>query len=407
MSAGNYVANQRDFPYGLLLTCGVFILLGIIAMGVGIAQGHPETVWRAFHVNWLYFGLMAQAAVCLSCALTIIGARWAGPVRFVPESFIAWVPISIVLFIIGYSFGGHYVHMNWIDGAAPWGKEFWLSSPRVFWTDLIVMIVTFVAAFAYVRTSYRLALKNSAETVTERKGLFAWLTADWRGDDKEQSEAERKMRVLAPLVCLLYVFGYSFVAFDQVMALSPAWFSNIFGWYVLWGGWLSGICATTLVCVLNKQRGVAGWDQIVTKSRLHDLGKMIFAFSIFWMYLFFSQYIVIWYGNLPEETEYLQARLGSQFMQDTWFWVSGRLDEPYVSLSLTAWLGCWVIRSGCCSDRPRRRRRRCWAPSPASCCSASGSSATRSSGLRSCPMTARPGSAACRSASPSASSACS
>jgi hypothetical protein len=76
---------------------------------------------------------------------------------------------------------------------------------------------------------------------------------------------------------------------------------------------------------------------------MHDLGKMIFAFSIFWMYLFFSQYIVIWFGNLPEETQFLEARLGSQFFQDTWDFALSRLEEPYVRLSLTAWVGCWIV----------------------------------------------------------------
>ena len=85
------------------------------------------------------------------------------------------------------------------------------------------------------------------------------------------------------------------------------------------------------------------WEREITKSRLHDLGKMVFAFSVFWMYLFFSQYIVIWYGNLPEETQFFQLRLGSQFLQDTWTWSWSRLDEPYVKLSLAAWIGCWIV----------------------------------------------------------------
>jgi hypothetical protein len=70
---------------------------------------------------------------------------------------------------------------------------------------------------------------------------------------------------------------------------------------------------------------------------------MVFAFSIFWMYIFFAQYIVIWYGNLPEETQFIQARLGSQFLQDSWYFALSRLDEPYAKLSLTAWACNWVV----------------------------------------------------------------
>jgi hypothetical protein len=75
------------------------------------------------------------------------------------------------------------------------------------------------------------------------------------------------------------------------------------------------------------------------------MGKMVFAFSILWMYLFWSQYLVIWYGNVPEETGFVAARLGTQFLQDTWylggFWQ--RIGEPYVQLTLAAWILCWVI----------------------------------------------------------------
>ena len=102
-------------------------------------------------------------------------------------------------------------------------------------------------------------------------------------------------------------------------------------------------------------RNAPGLEGEITKSRMHDIGKMIFAFSIFWMYLFFSQYLVIWYGNLPEETQFFEARLGSQFLVDksginlmelmrTWdmthFWE--RLREPYAKVTLFVWVCCWV-----------------------------------------------------------------
>ena len=148
--------------------------------------------------------------------------------------------------------------------------------------------------------------------------------------------------MLAPIICLWYAFGHTLIAFDQVMSLNPTWFSNIFGWYFLWGGFLSGVSATALACVLLRAT-TPGWDVEITPSRMHDLGKMVFAFSIFWMYLFFAQYIVIWYGNLPEETQFFQARLGPQFLQDSWKLIDWKLlDLPYVKLSLAAWVGCWV-----------------------------------------------------------------
>ena len=334
------LAKPRDLPGVLVGACGLLIAVGAAAFAFGLASD-VTTTWRAFHVNFLYFGTISQAAIVLASALIIVGARWAGPVRHVAEGLAAWVPISLVLFVVGNYFGREHIHTNWIHGA-PHGKEGWLTFERVFWTDFTIMAVLTVVTLAFLRASFRPTLRGAAERATRAKGMFERWTAGWRGDDVEREESEKRLRVLAPILVLLYAFAYSFVVFDQVMALEPTWFSNIFGWYFLWGGFLSSIAATALICVILK-RTTPGWDVEITRDRMHDLGKMVFAFSIFWMYLFFSQYIVIWYGNLPEETQFFKARLGSQFLQDSWYWVWANLDEPYVKLSLCAWVGCWIM----------------------------------------------------------------
>jgi hypothetical protein len=333
-------ANPRDLPGGLVALCVILVVLGVVAFGYGLSSD-PATTWRAFHVNFLYFGVASQAALVLAAALVIVGARWAGPVRHVAEALSAWVPISLVLFVIGNWFGREYIHTSWLHGPPP-GKEWWLSFSRVFWTDFAILAVGTLLTLSFLKTSFRPMLHGAAERATRAKGLFASWTSGWRGEEVERAESERKLKRLAPLVALFYAFGMSFVAFDQVMALTPTWFSNIFGWYFLWGGWLSAVAATALISVLLRSTA-PGWDVEITRPRMHDLGKMIFAFSIFWMYLFFAQYIVIWYGNLPEETQFFELRLGTQFLQDTWDFQWRRFDEPYVKLSMAAWVGCWWI----------------------------------------------------------------
>jgi hypothetical protein len=333
-------ANPRELPGALVALCLALMALGAVTFAVGLSRD-PATAWRAFHVNFLYYGMISQAALALASALVIVGARWCGPIRHVAEGLAAWVPISLVLFLVGNWFGREYIHTNWLHDP-PYGKEAWLSFPRVFWTDAAVLAVGTALTLTFLRTSFRPTLAGAAERATRAKGLFASWTANWRGDAVEREESERRLRVLAPIVCLVYAFGYSVVAFDQVMSLTPSFFSTIFGWYFLWGGWLSAVAATALICVLLRATA-PGWDVEITRDRLHDLGKMVFAFSIFWMYLFFAQYIVIWYGNLPEETQFFRMRLGTQFLQDSWFLLWSRFDEPYVRLSMVAWIGCWWV----------------------------------------------------------------
>jgi hypothetical protein len=173
------------------------------------------------------------------------------------------------------------------------------------------------------------------------KALFEWCTRGWRGEPEERERCDRMLRRLAPIICLAYAFGFTVIAFDQVMSLSPSWFSNLFGAYFSWGAFLSAVAATALLAVLHRR--VPGLEGEITQHRLHDIGKMVFAFSIFWMYLFFSQYLVIWYGNLEEERFFLHARLGSQFFQDTAGFVMSRLSEPYAWLTMIVWLCCWIV----------------------------------------------------------------
>jgi len=331
-------ANPRNLPSSLIAFCGVLVAIGIASFAYGLTTD-PDTAWRAYHVNFIYFATLAQGGLCLACAIVIIDAKWPGPVRHVAEALAAWVPISFVLLAIGY-FGRESIQTNWIHGA-PAGKEGWLTIPRVYITDLAILFVIAVLSVRFLKLSVRPALHGAAERAPRAQRMFARWSANWRGDEVELTESARKLRVLAPIISLLYAFGYTVVGYDQVMSLTPTWFSTMFGWYFTWSGFLSGIAMTTVICVLL--RNAPGWEEQLTKERFHDLGKMLFAFSIFWMYLFFSQYIVIWYGNLPEETQFFELRLGSQFLQDTWHFAFSRLGEPYVATSMVAWAGCWII----------------------------------------------------------------
>ncbi len=332
-------ANPRGLPAPLVGVCGLLLVVGLVAFFGGLSTD-PETTWRAFHVNFLYFGALSQAALCLACAFVIIGARWPGPVRHVAAGLAAWVPISLVLYIVVTLGGREYIYAAW-DGNPPYGKEAWLNFSRMFWVDVGILLVLTVLTLVFIKTAFRPYLHGAAERATLAKGLFESWTANWKGDEAELEESQRKLKVLAPIICLVYAFGFTVIAYDTVMSLQPTFYSNIFGWYFGWGAWLSAVAATALISVLL--RNTPGWQGQITRARMHDLGKMVFAFSIFWMYLFFSQYIVVWYGNLPEETQFFTPRLGSQFLQHTWYFVSDRLNEPYVRLSLTAWVGCWII----------------------------------------------------------------
>lgn len=351
-------AQQRPLPATLVVPLLLLLLVGLALFGYGLVSD-PAAAWRAFHVNYLYFAGISQGGLIIACALTIVGARWAGPVRRIAESLAVWAPLTFVLAACDWFFGGAWLYPWRADfhGAAellPW-KDAWLNPTRFVLVDLGIYALLAVLSLLYLRASLRPALHGvQASGLAGR--LFQRWSADWRGEQQEHEASLQRTRVLAPIICLVYAFGYSIIGFDQVMSLEPTWFSNLFGGFFAWGAFLSAISVTTVLTVLH--RNAPGFAGSITKSRLHDLGKMVFAFSIFWMYLFFSQYLVIWYGNLPEETAFFKDRLGTEFLMSTWYWEGWWdriLGEPWVRITLTAWIAIWVIPFWCLlGQRPKQ-----------------------------------------------------
>jgi len=116
----------------------------------------------------------------------------------------------------------------------------------------------------------------------------------------------KRNNTLSGIFIVFFAITSSAAAWDWVMSIDPHWYSTLFGWYIFSGLLVSGIATIILIVLLLKK---GGYLPNVNKEHLHDLGKYLFAFSILWTYLWFSQYMLIWYGNLPDETIYFIQRL--------------------------------------------------------------------------------------------------
>ena len=345
-------ANPGVLPQPLFNICLAAIVVGIVSFIGGVASD-PQTAWLAFDSNFIFFTMMSAGGLVLTAIYSIVGAHWPGPYRRFAESLAAFLPFAAILGIVGM-FGGEYI-FDWQANGAMHGKEAWLNTTRFYATDIGLRLLLAGLAFVMLKASARPTLRNLAENGEgfAKKMAQSW-TAGWKGDEEEREASKKKTAFIAPFIGMTYGIGFAFFSFDQVMSMEQAWFSNLFGNFVCWGGILSAVAACALSGVLSRNED--GFQGEITEDRMHDIGKMMFAFSIFWMYLFWSQYLVIYYGNLPEETYFIRDRLGDQFMVDkgysaaafakswqTWDFEWARLQTGYGWLSMVVWACNWLI----------------------------------------------------------------
>jgi hypothetical protein len=311
----------------------ILILLGAVAF-VGTWVRDPDQAWRAYVVNWLFFTSIACGAMLLVAATTIVKARWNWSVRRVGLAFSAFLPVSFILLLPMLGLGEDY--FPWIEAMAHdpivQKKAAYLNMPFLITRNVVGLALLFCGflymAYVYLRPDLGL-VKDGGGSAGGDAGRIRWaqrLTQGWRGQEKEEVRSYRTLKKMAPGLVVLYAAVMSIVAFDWAMSLEPHWYSTIFGAWFFMGALWGGVAATAWAVVYAKGRD-PDLNKLMGVQQLHDLGKLSFAFTVFWAYLFFSQYLVIWYGKLPWE----QA------------WIIHRAEAPWSDLSVLAVLLCFVI----------------------------------------------------------------
>lgn len=266
--------------------CAALLVAGAIAFSVALTRGAALRAWEAFLVNLLFWIGIAQGGVVVSASLYLTQARWGGASLYrLAEGFAGFLPLGFLLFWL--LLPGRELIFPWILHPLP-EKAAWLNVPFLFERDGAGLLALTALSLWFVHSSRSGAAVHWAET------------------SADIDPPPAVIRRLAPTVIIVYAVVYSLLAFDLVMSLSPVWYSTLFGAYFFAGGYWSALAAMGVLAS-------AGWRpaprNAVHAESLHDIGKLVFAFSIFWAYLLWSQYLPIWYADLPEETFFLVRRI--------------------------------------------------------------------------------------------------
>ena len=295
-----------DAPTGGLLLAGlVLAAVGAAAFLMQIFGDDPDRGWRIFHVNFVFFTGVAQGAIIFAAIQKVTKGKWAGPIIRFAEAPVAFLPVSLLLFFVVFLGRNHL--FPWIEHPTP-VRGNWLTVSWVFWRDLFAMVVLFGVSIAFVWHDLKADVAELKEHVTgTRRRIYERIASGFTGTPEEMAANDHRLYVLAPLLIVVYGYMFTLLAFDLVKSLAPYWVSNLFGALMFIGAFLTGLTMLGLMMVFWRRQ--MGLQDIIGRQQFHDLGKLVFGFSVFWAYLTFSQLLVIWYGNLPEETPFLFDRM--------------------------------------------------------------------------------------------------
>jgi hypothetical protein len=299
--------------HGILIA---FILIGIASFVCELVLGEAMHAWMALHVNFTYWFCAAAAASCFSAVFHICNAQWARPIIRLFQStivFFKWSPLFLVLLYFG-----HHNIFEWAHHALPGGKGVWLSGNFLYLRDILSVLVMIYLANKVIYYSLRrdLGIIRSGVTGLSSEQISRWANSSydsfvksWNSDSKvELADIHQKLWNTAPFVVIVYSISMSLFAFDQIMSVDPHWYSTLYGgFYFMTGVYLCMAMMSILLVLVRKSHPV--FIENINKKTLHDLGKLLFGFGIFWAYLFWSHYLPIWYGNMPEETGFIILRL--------------------------------------------------------------------------------------------------
>lgn len=267
---------------------GVMAVAGLGAT-LGSAMGGDKA--RAmFSYLWAFESLLALALGALGWLVIDITVRsqWSIVVRRIAETLAATLPVFAILWLPIATIGFHELYPWTHETDAILERKRWFLSTGFWWGRAIVYLVLWAVLSRFLYTS-SVKLDALGDNTAERDRIV-----------------KRTWAVAAPGI-IIYALTQSFAAIDWVMSLQPHWYSTIFGVYFFASSMLAFFATTTLMSMALQRAGVL--KTAITPEHFHDLGKFTFGFTVFWAYIAFSQFILIWYANLPEETEFYMVRL--------------------------------------------------------------------------------------------------
>ena len=294
--------SYKKWTMGLLIVGVIALLYGFIMYHPFSHAGHGENIngtrfWAVLLQNAVYWLLIVNASMFFIGVTTLAMGGWQVALRRVPEAISSVVPVlGVIAFLIlmAIVWGGHDDIYHWVN------KET-VANDKIIKGKSGFLNPVFFSVFSAITIFLWSFLGNKMRSLS--------LKSDEDGPmDYETGNKWIKKNILWAALFIVF-FGLSVgstIPWLWLMSIDTHWYSTMFSWYTFASSFVAGMSLIALFIVYLKNNGQL---EYVTEEHIHDIGKFMFAFSVFWTYLWFSQYMLIWYANIPEETGYFKIRV--------------------------------------------------------------------------------------------------
>jgi len=297
----------------------VAIVIGVVAIAAGFLSGHGEREFSNLLLMGYYFACVCMAGLFFCAVQYVAQAGWSASLIRIPQALAKTLPIAAAVLVVivaagllnthtivneeGKSVVAPYLYKLWaikdvaVKGSENYdpiiaGKSSFLNIPFFF-----IRLIGFLGIYS----------------------IFGYLLVKYSKNEDEIGGMKNYNSSFKMACIFLVIFGFTtpIFAFDTIMSLEAHWFSTMFGWYNFAAMWVSGLCVIALIIILLKEQGYMEW---LNENHMHNFGQLIFGFSIFWTYVWFAQFLLIYYANLPEEAVYFFKRWEPEFQP--WWWLN-------------------------------------------------------------------------------------
>jgi hypothetical protein len=310
----NFVVTKRYNTISMaLMALGILAIIGLYISTHGSGGNAEEKAisdarfWASLLQNSVYFLLVVNASMFFICATTLAWGGWQMAFRRVPEAISAVVPVIGVIalaILLAITFGDKHTIFHWTD-AKHVEHDKVLNFKKGFLNKNFFAAMTVFTVLGWSLLGYKMrklsrSLDDKPLATLEERKKYIWNNTVWAA---------------------LYIVVFALTVMSSIpwlwlMSIDAHWYSTMYSWYTFASTFVAGMSLIALFVVYLKNKG---YLEYTNQEHVHDIGKFMFAFSVFWTYLWFSQFMLIWYANIPEETTYFKPRAYGPYSGLFWF----------------------------------------------------------------------------------------